>query len=80
MRVQTTIELSERETLFVRALADGLPATRAATEAGYAISAARRLLERGNIQSALKGLAKNALDAVENCVAGPRLRGPRHVA
>jgi phage terminase small subunit len=60
LKVVATVELTPREERFCLAICYGYAPTRAATEAGYSISAARLLLGRPYIQAALRSLADNA--------------------
>ncbi len=64
MQVKTTIELSDRERLFVGYLADGIAPSPAAKRAGFGISYARRLLDQDHIRAALAGLSNNAIRAL----------------
>ncbi len=75
MRVQTAVELTDRERLFVGFLADGMAPSPAAVKAGFSVSYARDLLGKAHIQSSLRALAANATRAANNGVAGPVLRG-----
>lgn len=59
MRVQATIELSEREERFLWALANGLRPTRAALVAGYSAASARNLLKKPHVREALKAVHRN---------------------
>ena len=66
MQAEVTIQLTEREVDFIIAMAvRGFKPTRAATEAGYAISMARDLLRRPHIRAAILNVQRNASAAVE---------------
>jgi len=60
MQLETAIDLNDRETIFVAALAAGKRPTRAAVTAGYAASHAANLLRRTDIKAALLAVASNA--------------------
>ncbi len=75
MRVQTTVELTDRERLFVGYLADGIAPSPAAVKAGFSVSYARDVLGKDHIRAALNGLADNAAKALANALDGPVLRG-----
>lgn len=63
MKVGVTIELSEREEMFVRALViHGLRPTRSAMVAGYAIATARHLLRKPHVREAIKSVHRNTLE------------------
>lgn len=70
MQVTTKIELSDREELFVLALAKGLRPTRAATAAGYSIASARPLLHKPHLAAAIRQCTANLLDACRRIDAG----------
>ncbi len=59
MDVQTTITLTQREEDFIWALGQGLPPTRAATVAGWAVGSASRLMYKPHIRAALMALRDN---------------------
>lgn len=61
MGLATVIDLNERETAFVGALAAGQRPTRAARSAGYSAAHARNLLARPNVRGALRAFAANAV-------------------
>ena len=77
MRVQTAVELTDRERLFVGFLADGMAPSPAAVKAGFGVSYAHRLLGKDHIRAALNGLADNAAKALANALDGPVLRESR---
>ncbi len=60
MQLETAIDLNDRETIFVAALAAGKRPTRAAVTAGFAASHATNLLRRTDIKAALLAVASNA--------------------
>ncbi len=59
MQVSATVDLTEKEVRFVHELASGRAPTRAAREAGYAVSYARNLLLRPDIRAALLAVHQN---------------------
>lgn len=60
MKVPVTIELTDREEHFVRALCVyGLKPTRAATVCGYAVATARHLLRKEHIRQAIRAVHRN---------------------
>ena len=60
MNLETAIDLNNRETAYVGALAAGHRPCRADRTAGFAASHARRLLHRPGIGAALLAVAVNA--------------------
>ncbi len=59
MKVATTIKLAVKEERFVYALAYGLPPTRAAKVAGWAVGSASRLIHKPHIRAALLAVHQN---------------------
>ncbi len=59
MEVATTIKLTAKEERFVYALGYGLPPTRAAKVAGWAIGSASRLIHKPHIRAALLAVHGN---------------------
>ncbi len=59
MEVGTTIKLAVKEERFVYALAYGLPPTRAAKVAGWAVGSASRLIHKPHIRAALMAVHEN---------------------
>ncbi len=59
MEVNTTVTLTPKEEQFVYALGYGLPPTRAAKVAGWAIGSASRLIHKPHIRAALMAVHEN---------------------
>ena len=59
MEVNTTVTLTTKEERFVYALGYGLPPTRAARVAGWAIGSASRLIHKPHIRAALLAVHNN---------------------
>ena len=59
MKVATTIQLTAKEERFVYALGYGLPPTRAAKVAGWAVGSASRLIHKPHIRAALLAVHEN---------------------
>ena len=64
MEVNTTITLTAKEERFVYALGYGLPPTRAARAAGWAIGSASRLIHKPHIRAALLAVHNNTGQAL----------------
>ncbi len=59
MEVATTVKLTAKEENFVFALGYGLPPTRAAKVAGWAVGSASRLIHKPHIRAALLAVHEN---------------------
>ncbi len=59
MEVATTVKLTAKEENFVFALGYGLPPTRAAKVAGWAVGSASRLIHKPHIRAALLAVHQN---------------------
>ncbi len=69
MEVATTVTLTPKEEQFVYALGYGLPPTRAAKVAGWAVGSASRLIHEPHIRAALLAVHQNTglvLDPLAN--------------
>ncbi len=62
MEVNTTITLTAKEERFVYALGYGLPPTRAAKVAGWAVGSASRLIHKPHIRAALLAVHNNTAE------------------
>ncbi len=59
MDVVTTVTLTPKEEAFVYTLGYGLPPTRAATVAGWAVGSASRLIHKPHVRAALLAVHEN---------------------
>lgn len=75
LRVIAAVELTPREEQFVLGICHGLAATRAASEAGYSISHARRLLTFPHIKAALREITINVSTVLEKHERAQAKRG-----
>ncbi len=62
MQVNTTVTLTAKEERFVYALGYGLPPTRAAKVAGWAVGSASRLIHKPHIRAALLAVHQNTAE------------------
>ncbi len=60
--MSTTVKLSAKEERFVYALGYGLPPTRAAKVAGWAVGSASRLIHKPHIRAALLAVNQNTAE------------------
>ena len=73
MNIRSKLQVEGREADFVYAIAYGLPPTRAATLAGYAIGSASRLLRKPKIIGAILALQANCQAAIARYVSRNKL-------
>ena len=62
MEVNTTVTFTAKEEKFVYALGYGLPPTRAAKAAGWAVGSASRLIHKPHIRAALLAVNQNTAE------------------
>ena len=69
VEVLTRIELSDKEELFIIALGYGLPATSAATTAGWSVGSASRIMKKSYMREAMKAVRDNLDQAIRKIEA-----------